>query len=105
MSKRLLLAAALAAGVLTSAAGQASAGPIEKIAKRLVSIEAEVGNLASGIRRPKTIGKVQTDDLANRRLIDAQVNFGVGNYDDAAVMLYDFVEKHPTHSQWDEELY
>ncbi len=105
MSKRLLLAAALAAGVLSSSAGHARAGAIEKIAKRLITIEAEVGNLGSGIRRPSTIGEVQTKDLANRRLIDAQVNFGVGNYDDAAVMLYDFVEKHPTHRQWDEALY
>ncbi len=105
MSKRLLLAAALAAGSLTVSSGQARAGAIEKIAKKLVNIEAEVGNLGQGLQRPKNIGKVETADLVNRRLIDAQVNFGVGNYDDAAVMLYDFVEKHPTHRSWDEALY
>ena len=105
MSKRLLLAAALAAGVLTAPAAQARAGAIEKIAKKLVTIEAEVGNLGQGLQRPKNIGKIETADLVNRRLIDAQVNFGVGNYDDAAVMLYDFVEKHPTHRSWDEALY
>jgi len=105
VSKRLLLAAALAAGALSAQAGQARAGAVEKIAKKLVTIEAEVGNLGQGLQRPKNIGKVETADLVNRRLIDAQVNFGVGNYDDAAVMLYDFVEKHPTHRSWDEALY
>ncbi len=102
-TRRLLLAAALSAGALTASAAQA--GPLDKLAKRLVAIEAEVGNLGQGIHRPKNIGKVETADLANRRLIDAQVNFGIGNYDDAAVMLYDFVEKHPTHRSWDEALY
>jgi tetratricopeptide (TPR) repeat protein len=64
-----------------------------------------VGNLSSGIRRPSTIGQAQTQDLASRRLLDAKLNFGVGNYDDAAVVLYDFVEKNPGHPAWDEGLY
>ncbi|MBL4637460.1 MAG: tetratricopeptide repeat protein [Kofleriaceae bacterium] len=105
MFGRLLLAAALCGTTFSLAERNAHAESLEKIAKKLIGIDAEIGNLSSGIRRPKQIGKVETQDLASRRLIDAQVNFGVGNYDDAAVMLYDFVEKHPTHRSWDEALY
>jgi hypothetical protein len=103
--RRLLLLAALATGGLTWTGSSANAGPLDKLAKQLVGIDAEVSDLGRGLRRPDNIGKVETADLVNRRLIDAQVNFGVGNYDDAAVMLYDFVEKHPTHRSWDEALY
>lgn len=102
---RYLLAAALCAGSLSMSAGSARAGVLEKIAKKLVKIDAEVSTLGQGLRRPQSFGKVETGDLITRRLIDAQVNFGVGNYDDAAVMLYDFVEKHPEHRSWDEALY
>ena len=94
---RYLLAAALGAGTLSLSAGSANAGVLEKIAKKLVTIEAEVSTMGQGLSRPDNIGKVQTNDLVNRRLIDAKVNFGVGNYDDAAVMLYDFVEKQTGH--------
>ncbi len=97
-----ILSAALCTVLLTPGAHAES---LEKIAKKLIGVDAEVANLKSGIRRPKQIGKVESRDLATRRLIDAQVNFGVGNYDDAAVMLYDFVEKYPTHQSWDEALY
>jgi hypothetical protein len=102
---RYLLAAALCAGSLTASSSSARAGVLDKIAKKLVNIDAEVDTLGRGLKRPDNIGKKQTADLINRRLIDAQVNFGVGNYDDAAVMLYDIVEKHPTHRSWDEALY
>lgn len=105
MFGRLLIAAALCGSTFSLAERDAQAESLEKIAKKLIGIDAEIGNLSSGVRRPKQIGKVETQDLASRRLIDAQVNFGVGNYDDAAVMLYDFVEKHPTHRSWDEALY
>jgi len=105
VGKRLLLAAALAAGVLSSGATQARAGALEKLASKLVAIEGEVDTLGQGLSRPKSMGKADSKGLADRRLIDAQVNFGVGNYDDAAVMLYDFVEKYPQHRSWDEALY
>lgn len=102
---RYLLAAALGAGTITVSASSASAGVLDKIAKKLVTIDAEVSTMGQGLSRPDSIGKKQTTDLVNRRLIDAKVNFGVGNYDDAAVMLYDFVEKQTGHRSWDEALY
>ena len=102
---RYLLAAALGASTALVGAGAAQAGVLDKLAKKLVKIDAEVSTIGQGLTRPDSIGKVQTADLVNRRLIDAKVNFGVGNYDDAAVMLYDFVEKQTSHRAWDEGLY
>ena len=37
--------------------------------------------------------------------MDAEVNFGIGNYDDAAVVLYDITEKHQSHPGWPEAVY
>ena len=76
---------------------------IETIARKLVVMESEVVQLKQGIRQPTH--PVSTKDQAKRRLIDAQVAFGVGNYDIAAVMLYDFIEKHPGQPDFDKALY
>lgn len=104
MAGRFFLAATIVVGSMSLSAG-ARADAIDKLAKKLINIEGEVSTLGQNVRRPNTIGKEQSNDLASRRLIDAQVNFGVGNYDDAAVMLYDFVEKNTSHRSWDEGLY
>ncbi len=90
---------------LAAVAGSARGDAVDKIGKRLNAHQSEVSSLTSGIKRPKQLGQARTADLATRRLIDAQVNFGVGNYDDAAVQLYDFVEKHKRHPSYDEGLY
>jgi|GEM_PF-609675 len=97
-----------AIGVATVAAAllwasSARADEIDKIARRLVKLDAEVMQIASGVQSPRKHAK--SADLATRRLIDAQVAFGVGNYDDAAVMLYDYVEQFPTSKSFDEALY
>ena len=47
-----------------------------------------LGELGSGIKKPT--GQPKKDDVMSRRLIDAQVAFGVGNYDNAALLLYDY---------------
>src|SRR5262249_24094097 len=43
--------------------------------------------------------------MAERRLIRAQVLYGVGHYDDAAVLLYDVVEKHATTRSYPDALF
>lgn len=97
--------AALVGGSLALSVRPAHADAVDKIAKKIIKYDAEAKKLGSGIRRPKNLGRKHTRDLATRRLIDAQVNFGVGNYDDAAIALYDFVEKNPNHPSFDEGLY
>ena len=98
-------AASVLGGALVIPVRPAHGDAVDKIGKKIIQYDAEAKRLASGVQRPKNLGQAQTKDLATRRLIDAQVNFGVGNYDDAAVALYDFVEKNPNHPSHDEGLY
>jgi hypothetical protein len=81
--------AALAAALVTCVAGSARADVLDDIGKKLVTVEGEARELGSGIKKPT--GQPKKDDVLSRRLIDAQVAFGVGNYDNAALLLYDYV--------------
>ena len=100
---RLLIVAALAAAPL----GAARADSVDRIGNKLVKYEGETRAIVTGIRRPSElgVGGARGRDVATRRTIDAEVNFGVGNYDDAAIVLYDVVEKYPNHPVFDEALY
>lgn len=100
---RLLLVAALGAAPV----GVAQADSVGKIGNKLVKYEGETKAIVTGIRRPSElgVGGARGRDVATRRTIDAEVNFGVGNYDDAAIVLYDVVEKYPQHPVYDEALY
>ena len=90
--RRLLCVAALAA----VPAGAARADSVDKIGNKLVKYEGETRAIVTGIRRPSElgVGSARGRDVPTRRTIDAEVNFGVGNYDDAAIVLYDVVEKY-----------
>lgn len=84
--------AALAAALLSCAAGAvapARADVLDDIGKKLVTVEGEARELGSGIKKPT--GQPRKADVMSRRLIDAQVAFGVGNFDNAALLLYDYV--------------
>ncbi len=93
------LAAAVA---LTAAHRGARADAVDRIGRRLIELQGEAQGLSQGIRRPEQQAPADADA---RRLIDAQVAFGIGNFDDAALMLYDFVESNPRHRAIDEALY
>lgn len=99
------LLAAIGTGILVSitAVPPAPADVVDDIAKKLVAYDGEVQQLSQSIRRPKIHEGKQAQ--ASRRLMDAQVAFGMGDYDDAAVMLYDFVAKYPRHRSYGEALY
>ena len=97
-SSRCLVVALL----LSPGLGYADTSQIEK---KLSEYEVTTEKLRSGIRAPSSIGQARTDDLISRRILDAEVNFGVGNFDDAAVVLYDVTEKHKSHPGWPEAAY
>lgn len=82
-----LLAAALVGAL--GGAGSARADVLDDLSKKLVTYEAEARELGSGIKKPTN--QPRKDDVMTRRLIDAQVAFGVGNFDNAALLLYDYV--------------
>ena len=83
----------------------ASQADVNSISKKLAGYESELNELRSGIRAPNSIGQARTNDLITQRILDAEVNFGIGNYDDAAVVLYDITEKHQSHPGWPEAVY
>lgn len=95
--------AALAAVLVTFAAGSARADVLDDIGKKLVTVEGEARELGSGIKKPT--GQPKKDDVMSRRLIDAQVAFGVGNFDNAALLLYDYVAQATRGRDYDTALY
>jgi len=100
---RRLLCAAVVAAMPASAA---RADSTDRIGNKLVKYEGETKAIVTGIRRPSELGVGERGrDVPTRRTIDAEVNFGVGDYDDAAIVLYDVVEKYPNHPVYDEALY
>src|SRR5687768_660620 len=104
MSAKLRLCAASAVLLV---ARPALADSVDQIGKRLGAYDNEVAGIAKSIHRPSEIGAVpgRGRDVPTRRTIDAQVNFGIGNYDEAAIVLYDVVERYPNHKVYDEALY
>ncbi len=96
-----LLAAAIAAAAV--AAPMARADVLDDTSKKLVTYEAEAREIGSGIKKPtKTPKKAE---VMARRLIDAQVAFGVGNFDQAALLLYDYVAQDVKGRDHDVALY
>jgi len=98
------LAALACVPALVGIAVPAHADETDKMGGKLVSYEAEVKQIGAAVRSTKSF-KTHHDDVSERRLINAQVAFGIGNYDDAAIMLYDLVEKGPGSRSYDEAVY
>ena len=95
-----LLAAALAAAAL---APLARADVLDDTSKKLVTYEAEAREIGSGIKKPTKQPKKA--EVMARRLIDAQVAFGVGNFDQSALLLYDYVAQEQRGRDYDTALY
>ena len=53
----------------------------------------------------KPTQEAKKEDVLSRRLIDAQVAFGVGNFEEAALTLYDYVNQSNKGRDYDTALY
>ncbi|MCG8424513.1 MAG: tetratricopeptide repeat protein [Proteobacteria bacterium] len=82
----------------------AYADPVDDIGRRMVELQSEIDILRQSIKRPSQTDRA-AHNRAERRLIDGQVAYGIGDFDGAAIMLYDFVEKNPKSPSYDEGLY
>ncbi|MEO8554140.1 MAG: hypothetical protein ABI678_29395, partial [Kofleriaceae bacterium] len=71
---------------LVLAAGSASA---DDVSNRLASYEQEARNLGVDLPRPNQ----QSSAQSQHRLVDAQVAFQLGDYDQAALILFDLASK------------
>jgi tetratricopeptide (TPR) repeat protein len=99
-------AAASATALLALAAWPraARAETLDQIGSKLIRFEAEVKTIEQQVQSaPAQVGRAS--DVEERRFINAQVAFGIGNYDDAAVMLYDLVEKGQKSASYDQAVY
>src|SRR5690606_1506154 len=97
------LTAALLAFGLGVAPSPARADAIDELTKQVVKLDGESQNLGQGVQKPSQTAK--KDDLLARRLIDAQVDFGTGNYELAALALYDYVHQGKKGRDYDTALY
>src|SRR5688500_12567374 len=96
--------AAAAFSVVVVLAAPAAAQNLDAVARRLATLETQANDLERLVRPP--VGPPQGDPEAiERRLIQAQVAYGVGRFADAALLLYDIVEKYPSSRSYPEALF
>ena len=98
------LAAALALGVaLVTLPGRAArAGDeIDDTVKKLVDLDQRVHLMSLEFKEAPP----PAPDAADRRVLDAQVQLSVKNYDEAATIALDVVEKYPKTRAYDDALY
>src|SRR5687768_1798638 len=93
-----------AALAVSLALAPARADSLDANAKRLATLEAQATDLERLVRPPA--GPPQGDpETIERRLVQAQVAHGVGRHADAALLLYDIVEKYPSARSYPEALF
>jgi len=92
-----------AAGLLGSIgpfAGVARAGEMEDMAAKLIDMDQRASNMMTELKGPPG----PNADLADRRVIDAQVLFNLKNYEESATILLDVVEKYPNTRAYDDAI-
>lgn len=103
MRRLLAVAPGLWIALSLAASAPARADALDDVAKELVKLDAEAQNLALGVKKPTTT--TRKDDVLARRLLDAQVEFGVGNFEGAALLLYDYINQATRGRDHDTALY
>jgi len=93
-----LHALALGAGLL--AAAPARAGEVEDASGRLSDLEERVKSIAGDFKAEAT----PDPTVAMRRVVDAEMLFKLKNYNEAATVLLDVVEKYPNAQGYDDAL-
>src|SRR3954471_16603043 len=96
--KRTLLAAFLFAGL----AAPAHADEVDTLGGKVVELDARIGELNAQLKPPP---EPNPSNVAENRLIDAQVLYELKNYEAASIILFDVVEKYPNSSAYPEALF
>src|SRR5436305_8676609 len=95
--RRTLLAAFLLAGLT----GPALADEVDSLGGKVTELDARIFELNSQLKPPAEPGP----QLAENRLIDAQVLYELKNYEAASIILFDVVEKYPNSPAYPEALF
>jgi len=82
-------------------ASPARADEIEDYTRKLIELDQKVHVMALEFKETPP----PTPDMADRRVLDAQVLFSLKNYEEAATLLLDVVEKWPNSRAYDDALF
>ncbi len=101
MKQAQVLVAALTLGAVGLSGSRARADEVDDYVKKLIDLDQRVHLMALEFKETPP----PTPDAADRRVLDAQVQLSVKNYDEAATMALDVVEKYPNSRAYDDALY
>lgn len=87
--------------VVVALAGTAYADEIDSLGGKVTELDARIYELNGSLKPPPEPGP----EIAERRLIDAQVLYELKNYEAASIILFDVVDKYPTSSAYPEALF
>jgi tetratricopeptide (TPR) repeat protein len=100
---RLAALIAVLAGTVAGPRAHARADAVDEIGKRLLLLDGEALELEKQLEA--SVGAKNAGDTAERRLVEAQVAYGLGNYADATILLYGVVESYPQSRAYPEALF
>ncbi len=101
MKQAQVLVAALTLGAVGLFGSRARADEVDDYVKKLIDLDLRVHTMALEFRETPP----PTPDAADRRVLDAQVQLSIKNYDEAATMALDVVEKYPNSRAYDDALF
>src|SRR5450432_1844647 len=101
MKQAQVLVAALTLGAVGLSGSRAHADEVDDYVKKLIDLDQRVHLMALEFKETPP----PTPDAADRRVLDAQVQLSVKNYDEAATMPLDVVEKYPNSRAYDDALF
>ncbi len=79
----------------------ARADELDKLGGTVLELDTRIRDLDAALKPPAEPGP----EIAERRLIDAQVLYELKNYEAASIILFDLVEKYPKSSAYPEALF
>lgn len=96
---RAIWVAAVAAVALST--GSARADEIDTLGGKVIELDSRIVDIDAKLKPPMPPGP----EVADRRLIDAQVLYELKNYEAASIILFDVVDKYPSSPAYPEALY
>jgi len=84
-----------------AAAPMARADEIDSLGAKITELDARIYELNAQLKPPPPPGP----EIADRRLIDAQVLYELKNYESASIIMLDVVEKYPNSAAYPEALF
>src|SRR5262245_3701073 len=96
-----VISAGLVLGAMGLLGSPARADEVDDYTKKLIDLDQKVHVLGLELKE----APLPTPDLADRRVLDAQVLYSLKNYEEAATILLDVVEKYPGTRAHDDALF